>query len=90
MALEVLAAFKISHGIVEFYQVDFIKFQTFDAVHRMSLTNFSVQLGLYDVEFTQTLAYNALLISRPIAQSQEVTWRRLSTDLVCAPVNLRP
>lgn len=46
----------------------------------MSLIEFSIQLGLYDVEFTRTPVYDSLLISRPIRVCQEDAWRRLNTN----------
>lgn len=52
----------------------------FGTLHRMSLTEFSIQLGLYDVEFTQTIVYDDLLISRPIGESQEDACKRFSID----------
>lgn len=48
-------------------------------MHQMSLTQFSVHLGLYDEPFTRTPEYNALLIERPIGESIESCWHHLST-----------
>lgn len=74
-----LATFELYKGIVAFNQADFIQFQAFSTMHKMSLTDFSVGLELYDAEFTRTLAYDTLLISRPGGESLEDVWRCLST-----------
>lgn len=49
-------------------------------MHRMSLTDFCIQLGLYDAEFTRTPTYDALQISRLGGESLEDAWRQLSTN----------
>lgn len=49
-------------------------------LREMSLNEFCIRLGLYDVEFSQTLAYDSLLISRPVGESQEDAWKRFSTN----------
>lgn len=63
LALKVLATFELSRGTMSFHRADIIQFQVFNTLLRMSLTEFSIQLGLYDIEFTQTPAYGPLLIS---------------------------
>lgn len=63
LALEVLATFELSLGIVAFHRADTIKFQVLSMLHRMSLTNFSIRLGLYDAEFTRPPTYHSHLIS---------------------------
>lgn len=80
LALEVLATFEHSGGTVAFYCVDFIQFYTFSVMHMMSLINFSIRLGLYDAEVTQTPAYDALFISRLTRESQEDAWKKLSIN----------
>lgn len=64
LVLKVLATFEISWGSIAFHHTDFIQFQAFSLMHRMSLTHFSIWLGLYDIEFTRTPAYDALVTSR--------------------------
>lgn len=51
----------------------------------ISLTDFSVWLGLYDAEFTLTPEYDALLTSLLVGESLEDAWRRLSTALTYDP-----
>lgn len=43
------------------------------------MTEFSLNLGLYDDAFTRTLKYDALLIERPAKESAESCWHHLST-----------
>lgn len=57
-----------------------VQFQAFGMMHRMSLTDFCIQLGLYDAEFTRTPTYDALQISRLGGESLEDAWRQLSTN----------
>lgn len=52
----------------------------FDTLHRMSLTKFYIQMEIYDAEFIRTPSYDFLLITQPIKESLEDTWRRLNTD----------
>lgn len=68
LALEVLDTFELSLGTVRFHCTNIIHFKVFGALYWMSLAEFSIQLRprLYDVEFTRILAYDTLLISRPI------------------------
>lgn len=49
---KVLATFKLSWVTIAFQCANKIQFQAFSALHRMSLTDFSIWLGLYDAEFT--------------------------------------
>lgn len=58
-------------------------------MHRMSITNFSIRLGVYDAEFTRTPAYDALLISRLGGESLEDAWRRLNTDPTYDPRQMK-
>lgn len=80
LALEVLATFELSRRTVSFHHANTIQFQVFGTLHQMSLIEFSIRLGIYDAEFTQTLVYDSLLISRSIRESQEFAQWRLSTD----------
>lgn len=64
MALEVLSTFEMSCDTIAFHSTDLIQFQVFGELHHMSLTEFSIYLGLYDVEFIRTPTYDALLTSR--------------------------
>lgn len=50
MALEVLATFELSRRTMSFHRTNTIQFQVVSTVHRMSLTEFSIRLELYDVE----------------------------------------
>jgi len=78
LTLEVLSTFDVPRHHC-FHQADYIQFQAFGALHRMSLTELSIQLGLYDAGFTQTPQYNALLTSRPPGESIESAWQRIGT-----------
>lgn len=71
--------------LVTFHLADFIQFQVYNALHPISLIEFSVHLGLYDSEFTWTLNYEELLIYRPPGDFLEEAWWRLSTALVYDP-----
>lgn len=73
------------------------QFLVFGTLQRMSLTEFSIPLILYDTKFTWTPTYDSLLISWPIREPLEHVWRRLSTNpaydphqskatTLCAPV----
>lgn len=64
LALEVLATFELSQCMIAFHCGNYIQLQVFGAQQQMGLMEFSVKLGLYDVEFTITTAYDALLTSR--------------------------
>lgn len=78
MVLEVLAIFELSRSTSAFHHASCIKFQVFSALHRMSLTKFSIHLGLYDAKFTRTIAYDALLTSRLEGEPLTDAWRWLS------------
>lgn len=80
LAFKVLAKFELSRGTISFHGSDLIQFQVYGKLWWMSLTDFFNRLWLYDAEFTRTPAYDSLLISKPIGESQEDTWRRLNTD----------
>lgn len=56
--------------MVGFHRTDTIHFQVFVTLHRMSITEFSIGLGLYNVEFARTLAYDLLLIAQLGVESQ--------------------
>jgi len=77
LALEVLSTFEMFRGVIAFHQNDFIQFQAFGAMHKMSLTEFSIHLGLYNADFTRTPEYDALLTSRPPGESMVAAWRRI-------------
>lgn len=85
MALKVLATFELSWGTIAFHRADFIQFQVFGKLHRMSLIEFSIHLGLYDAEFTRTITYDVLLTSRSVGKPLGYTWRRLSSSPVYDP-----
>lgn len=74
LAFEVLATFELSRITITFHRADYIQFQVFSALQRMSLTEFSDRLGLYDAEFTKTPAYDALLTSQQAGESAEEAW----------------
>jgi len=77
LTLEVLATFEMFRGTIAFHQNDYIQFQAFGALHKMSLTELSIRLGLYDAAFTHTPEYDALLTSRPPGESIVAAWRRI-------------
>lgn len=58
LTLELLATFKMSRDTITFQCTDYIQFQFFDSLQQMNFTEFSVQLGLYDAEFTKYHAYD--------------------------------
>lgn len=51
----------------------------------MSLTEFSIHLGLYDADFTHTIAYDALLTARPVGEPLSDAWRWLSSAPIYDP-----
>lgn len=80
-----LATFELSRCIIAFHHGNYIQLQVFGTLQRMSLIEFSVQLGLYDTEFTRTTTYDALLTSWLVGESAEEVWQRLSTTLTYEP-----
>lgn len=60
LELEVLFTFELSHGTIAFHRAYYIQFHIFRALHRMSLTEFSIHLGFYEAEFIRTPPYDAL------------------------------
>lgn len=62
LTLEFLATFEFELGMINFDRPGTILFLAFGSMLRLSLTEFSVHLGLYDEVFTHTPEYDALLI----------------------------
>lgn len=77
--LEVLALFSFDHDAVDtsFDTEDAICFRAFGQPHGMSLTQFSIYLGLYDQDYTDTIDYTQLLTNYP----QDLTPAQVSHDL---------
>lgn len=54
-------------------------------MHRMSLTDLSIRVGLYNAEFTRTSEYDALSISPSAGEPLEDTWKWLSIAPIYDP-----
>lgn len=62
VTLEVLSSFEINRSPVGFYQPGVIQFQIFIEPRRLSDTNFSLLVGMYDTDYTLTQQYEELAI----------------------------
>lgn len=65
LTLKVLASFEFDRSYRSFNGVNAIQFRAFGQYHNMSVTQFSVQLGLYDEAFIDTEEYEQLPTGYP-------------------------
>lgn len=73
-AIKVSSTFEMSRDTINLHNANFIQFQDFGALHGMSLTEFSIHLGLYDAEFICISTYEALLTFRLVEEPLSDTW----------------
>lgn len=65
LTLEVLASFEFDRSYSSFLSIDAIQFHAFGQYCSMSVTQFSVRLGLYDKAYIDTEEHEQLAIDYP-------------------------
>ncbi|XP_039118260.1 uncharacterized protein LOC120254177 [Dioscorea cayenensis subsp. rotundata] len=62
-----------------------IQFRAYGVQYQMSVTEFSIALGLYELEFTRTFEYSNLFLELPVHITPSEYWRKVSRETVYNP-----
>jgi len=65
LTLEVLDSFEFDRSYRDLASINTIQFRAFGRDHSMSLTQFSIHMGLYDEDYTETEEYENLPADYP-------------------------